>query len=68
MTLTEYIEAGRITQSQLAAAVGVSPSMVWQWRTGHRPIAAERVLAIEAATGISRHDLRPDIYPRESAA
>ena len=25
----------------------------------------EHVLAVEAATGISRHDLRPDIYPRE---
>ncbi|AYY98831.1 chaperone [Burkholderia multivorans] len=29
--------------------------------TGHVP--AERVLAIEAATGVSRHELRPDLYP-----
>lgn len=28
-------------------------------------VPAEYVLKIEAATGVSRHDLRPDIYPRE---
>ena len=28
-------------------------------------VPAEYVLRIEAATGVSRHDLRPDIYPRE---
>lgn len=27
--------------------------------------SAGRVLAIEALTGTSRHDLRPDLYPRE---
>ena len=27
---------------------------------------AEYVLRTEAATGVSRHDLRPDIYPREA--
>lgn len=26
---------------------------------------AEYVRIAEAATGVSRHDLRPDIYPRE---
>jgi DNA-binding transcriptional regulator YdaS (Cro superfamily) len=26
-------------------------------------VPAERVLAIEAATGVPRHELRPDIYP-----
>lgn len=30
--------------------------------TGHVP--AERVLDIEKLTGVSRHDLRPDLYPR----
>jgi DNA-binding transcriptional regulator YdaS (Cro superfamily) len=32
-----------------------------------RRLPAEHVLAVEAATGVSRHDLRPDIYPREDA-
>jgi DNA-binding transcriptional regulator YdaS (Cro superfamily) len=30
-------------------------------------IPPRRVLAIEAATGISRHDLNPTIYPRAPA-
>ena len=30
-----------------------------------QPLWAEHVLAVEAATGVSRHDLRPDIYPRD---
>lgn len=44
--------------------------MVWQWINQYRRIAAEKVLAIEAATGgaVTRHDLRPDIYPRDQDA
>lgn len=33
-----------------------------------RPLAPEHVLTVEAATGVSRHDLRPDIYPRDPVA
>lgn len=44
-------------------AKGISPQAVSQWRRA----PSGRVLAIEAATGVSRHDLRPDIYPREHA-
>ncbi|MCC6196770.1 MAG: helix-turn-helix domain-containing protein [Burkholderiales bacterium] len=50
-------------QTELARMLGVTQGMVWQWANGRRQVAAERVLAIEAATGVSRHDLRPDIYP-----
>jgi DNA-binding transcriptional regulator YdaS (Cro superfamily) len=48
---------------KLARAIGVTSQAVGQWR---RNIPAERVLQIEAATGVSRHELRPDIYPRQS--
>ncbi|MBZ4194177.1 MAG: helix-turn-helix domain-containing protein [Candidatus Contendobacter sp.] len=42
----------------------VKQQHVWKWlRAGRVP--AEYVLAVEAATGISRHELRPDIYPVE---
>jgi DNA-binding transcriptional regulator YdaS (Cro superfamily) len=35
---------------------------ITKWK--HRgQIPAERVLAIEAITGVPRHELRPDIYP-----
>ncbi len=36
--------------------------------SNRRRLPAEYVLSVEAATGVSRHDLRPDIYPRECAA
>jgi len=45
----------------LARAIGISHQTISQW--GRAPPA--RVLAIEKATGVSRFDLRPDIYPRE---
>lgn len=55
--------------TKLALAIGVKPPTVSQWRTGKRRVPAERVLAIERATRgkITRHELRPDIYPRNAA-
>lgn len=29
--------------------------------------SAAEVMAVESATGVSRHDLRPDLYPREDS-
>lgn len=47
--------------SNLAAKLGVRVNVVTNWRMrGRAP--AEYVLAIEAATGISRHKLRPDVF------
>lgn len=49
----------------LAKALGdVTSQAVSQWRR----IPAERVLEVERVTGVSRHDLRPDLYPREGEA
>jgi DNA-binding transcriptional regulator YdaS (Cro superfamily) len=45
----------------------VSAQAVGLW-VKSKKVPADRVLAIEAASGVSRHDLRPDIYPREEAA
>ena len=60
--LTEALrQAG--SRNALARAVGVSGQAIQKWR---KKVPAERVLAVEAATGVSRHDLRPDIYPRET--
>ncbi len=41
--------------------------MVVHWR--NRGVPAERVLEIEAATEgkVTRHELRPDLYPLEAA-
>jgi DNA-binding transcriptional regulator YdaS (Cro superfamily) len=37
----------------------ITPQAVAQWRQ----VPAERVLKVEKVTGISRHKLRPDLYP-----
>ncbi|WP_168069817.1 transcriptional regulator [Sphingomonas kaistensis] len=55
-------------QSAFARLHGVSQPTVWAWLNNGKALPAEFVLRTEAETGISRHDLRPDIYPRENAA
>jgi DNA-binding transcriptional regulator YdaS (Cro superfamily) len=55
-------------QSAFARLHGVSQPTVWAWINNAKRLPAEFVLDTERETGISRHDLRPDIYPREDAA
>jgi DNA-binding transcriptional regulator YdaS (Cro superfamily) len=47
--------------TKLAKALGVTQQAVSSWRIA--PV--RRVLDIEKETGVSRHSLRPDFYPRE---
>ena len=48
--------------TKAAAALGISnPSVVLNWRM-RRQVPADKVLAIEQVSGISRHVLRPDIF------
>lgn len=53
------------SQGRMAKLCKVAQPTVWKWLNFGKPLPAEHVLAVEAATGISRHDLRPDIYPRD---
>ena len=48
----------------LAKALGVSSSMISQWKSGHRRISPETAIRIEIATNgaVTREDLRPDIF------
>ena len=48
-----------------AALIGRTQGAISKMLRDERPLPAEHVLAVEEATGISRHDLRPDIYPRD---
>lgn len=57
-TLREYLKQERGRASRLAEALGVFPSALSQWTQ----VPAERVLDVERLTGLSRHDLRPDIF------
>lgn len=47
----------------MADVCGVSQTAVWKWLQSSKRLPAEYVLRVEAATGVSRHSLRPDIYP-----
>lgn len=50
--------------SALARRLGVSPMTVSYWRSRSAGIVpVERVIAIFELTGVTPHELRPDIYP-----
>lgn len=49
-------------QAALARAINVPAAMVWQWIDGRRPVPGKHCIPIERATGVSRHDLRGDIF------
>lgn len=46
----------------VASQIGVTVPMWSRWETGRRSVPAQRVLDLEALTGISRYELRPDIF------
>ncbi len=50
--------------SELARRIGISQPSVSNWER----IPAERVLSVEAATGVTRSVLRPDLYAGEANA
>lgn len=53
------------SQTSLAKVLGCTPQNVQRMcATGKVP--AKHVLKIEAASGVSRHELRPDLYPEAS--
>lgn len=43
----------------LARRLGLSRAAIYRWQR----VPAERVLEVERETSVSRHDLRPDLYP-----
>jgi DNA-binding transcriptional regulator YdaS (Cro superfamily) len=57
-------EAGGV--AELARKLSISSQAVSQWDR----VPAERALEVERATGgaVTRHDLRPDLYPVEQDA
>lgn len=55
--------------SALAANIGVTYQAIQQWEKAGR-VPAERAIQIERATDgeVTRHELRPDLYPEERVA
>ena len=53
------------SQSATARLLGLTQGAVSRWLKGGKALPAEHVRVVEAETGISRHQLRPDIYPQD---
>ncbi|MFS1583909.1 MAG: transcriptional regulator [Candidatus Arsenophonus phytopathogenicus] len=51
----------RLSQKEIAIRLGTKQQNVSRW-LNHR-VPAERVISIYRLTGITPHELRPDIYP-----
>jgi DNA-binding transcriptional regulator YdaS (Cro superfamily) len=57
------------SQTELARRIGVQQAHVWNWLNRSKgKVPGEYVISIERATGVSRHELRPDLYPIEGRA
>lgn len=54
-------------QLRFAKLVGCTQGAISQRLSSGKPLSARFVLRAEEGTGVSRHDLRPDLYPRTSA-
>ena len=63
--LSRYRAAKGLTLEAVAEELGVNKSTVLRWESG--PVPAERIIQLEQATGIPRHELRPDLYPEQAA-
>lgn len=65
MSVSKVIEAAG-SSTKLAQDLGISVPAISKWiRRGRVPV--ERVLEIEQRYGISRYELRPDIYGQAPA-
>jgi len=58
-TILTHIFETRGGPAGLASKLKLSKQAVSKWQR----VPHKRVLAVEKLTGISRHDIRPDIYP-----
>ena len=63
-TETPLARAVRLSggQATFARLIGVTAQAVSQWDQ----VPPLRVLEVERVSGVSRHELRPDLYPSEN--
>ena len=53
--------------AHLGRLLGVTKGAVMHWKSGSVLLPADRAVAIERETGISRKELRPDLWPVDAA-
>lgn len=53
------------TGVEMARVLGMTKQNASAWKGSDKPVPPERVLAVEKELGLSRHDLAPQVYPRE---
>lgn len=54
------------TAAAFAEEIGANPALVYQWRTGRRPVAPRWAIPIEEATNgaVTARALCPDVFTR----
>lgn len=55
------------SQTAFGKLIGKGQSVIHDWLRDEKPLPAEYVLTVEAELGISKHALRPDIYPLDDS-
>lgn len=58
---SRFRKNSELTLDGAAEKLGVDRKTILRWEQGTTPIPAERVIELERMTGISRHELRPDL-------
>ena len=53
------------SQTAFAKLIGKRQSTIHHWLKGKKDLPAELVFFVEDKLGLPRHDLRPDLFPRE---
>ena len=61
--IAKFRKKAGLTLCALGEMIGVQKSAVHKWERG-RPPSPSSAIQIERVTGIPRHDLRPDLWPR----
>ncbi|EMH0680400.1 YdaS family helix-turn-helix protein [Klebsiella aerogenes] len=65
-TLQRAIDAVGSTK-KFSQALGISEQAVGRWKNKYKGrVPASRVLSVFQATGVTPHELRPDLYPRQN--
>lgn len=60
--LRNWRRAAGLTAEEAGGLIGVSNVQWGRLENGTRQVAADKAIEVERITGISRHELRPDVF------